>query len=73
MSGIKEHQAPASISDDEGYDCKYQTGRYLLVFVEEAYQIITALKDVSLQHGSEFSVFIACYCHQPLQEVLEEA
>jgi hypothetical protein len=65
MSGIKDYQAPSSVCDNEGCDHKHPNGRHVPIFGEEAYKIITALEDASLQLGYEFSVFTAPYCHQP--------
>jgi hypothetical protein len=73
MSGIQDHQGPSYICDDEGCDHKPQNGRHVSIFREEAYKIITALKDASLQLGHEFSDFTAPYSLKPSFAAIEEA
>jgi hypothetical protein len=73
MSGIQGHQAPSSPCDDKGCDHKHQNGRHVPIFGEEAYKIITALENASLQLGCKFSVFTAPYSRQPWQVAFEEA
>jgi hypothetical protein len=57
MSHIQDYQAPSAVCDNEGYNCEHQNGRHVAIFGEEAYKIITALEDVSLQLRCEFIVF----------------
>jgi hypothetical protein len=73
MSGIQDYQAPSSVCDDEGYDCKHQNGQHVPIFGEEAYKIITTLEDTSLQLGSGFSDFTDPYSCQLSQAALEDA
>jgi hypothetical protein len=63
MSGIQNHQAPSSVSDNKGCDCKYQDNRHVPIFEEEAYEIIITLENTILQLGNEFSIFRASYFH----------
>jgi hypothetical protein len=48
ISGIKDYKAPSSGCDNEGYDREYQNGRHFSIFGEDAYNIVTTLKNASL-------------------------
>jgi hypothetical protein len=72
MLGLQDHQALSTVCDDEGYNCERHNGRHVPIFREEAYKIITALEDASLQLGCKFSGFTAPYSHQPSQTAIKE-
>jgi hypothetical protein len=73
MSGIKDHQVPSSVCDNDGCNHKHHNDRHVPIFGEEAYKIITALKDTSLQLGRKFRVFSGPNFRQALQAALQEA
>jgi hypothetical protein len=72
MSGIPDHQATPSFYDNERCHHIYQDGGHVLNFEEEAFKVITALKDASLKLGNELGVFKAPYSHWPSQAAFEE-
>jgi hypothetical protein len=72
LSGLPYHQASPSVCDDEGCDCKYQDGKYVPIFEEEVYKVITALENTSLQHGNEFNFSTVPYSHQLSYAAIEE-
>jgi hypothetical protein len=72
MSGTQDHQAPSTVCYNKGCNYAHQNGRHVPIFKKEAYQIITALEDVSLQLGYEFSIFTVPYSHQPSPTANEE-
>jgi hypothetical protein len=37
MSGVQDDQGPSSVCDDEECNLKYQNGKYVPIFREEAY------------------------------------
>jgi hypothetical protein len=63
MLGIPDHQAPSSVCDNERYNHEHQEGKHVLIFGKEAYKVITALEDASLQFRHEFSIFTALFSH----------
>jgi hypothetical protein len=70
--GMPDHQGPAAVCDDDGYDHEYQDARHVPIFQEEAYKVITTLGNTSLQLRLEFSVFMASYPCQPSRAAIEE-
>jgi hypothetical protein len=70
MSALQDYQAPSSIYNDEECHHEYQDNRHVSIFGKEAYIVITASENTSLQLGYKFIVFTVPYACQPSHEAI---